>query len=101
MSKARIDQLVAALRDGGMPARTEHTGGGVFCAQLDLDDGTCLSIGDTEEGGHGWDRLTVEMGELVEETPEHYGTLEGGYDVRTVAGEIRRLLAARCWRVTE
>jgi hypothetical protein len=41
------------------------------------------------------------MGVLVDETPEHYGTLEGGYDVRTVAGEIRELLDARCWRVAE
>ncbi len=71
---------------------------GVVYAQLDLDDGTGLSIGDTEEDGHGWDRLTVDIGELVDETPEHYGTPEGGYDVQTVANEIRGLLTAKLAR---
>ena len=99
MDLERAERLAAALRREGVPASAEHTGGGVFLAEIDLGDGTLLQIGE-DEGELGWQRTDGETGELVgesAETPGEFGPVAAASDVGSAASKIRELVQARGW----
>jgi hypothetical protein len=99
MELEREERLVAALRREGVPARGEHTGGGVFVAEVDLGDGTLLQIGE-DEGELGWQRTDGETGELVgesAETPGEFGHVAAASDMSGAVSKIHELIQARGW----